>query len=193
MLILALATQAQTADEVEKRIANLPASERAYERFRFWFTQLPPDEQRSPDNQDRYRAYLKQRGFADAEVDSQLTLIEEEGRRSEVARWNRILTADRPAFNTNPNEFLVQMATGRKPGRALDVGMGQGRNTIWLAQQGWDTTGFDPAEKGRRAGAGERREGWRSDSHCDQGLRRFRFRRTTVGPHPVELCQLAWR
>ena len=25
--------------------------------------------------------------------------------------------------------------------------MGQGRNTIWLAQQGWDTTGFDPAER----------------------------------------------
>jgi SAM-dependent methyltransferase len=25
--------------------------------------------------------------------------------------------------------------------------MGQGRNTIWLAQQGWDVTGFDPAEK----------------------------------------------
>jgi SAM-dependent methyltransferase len=57
------------------------------------------------------------------------------------------LTAEKPTFNTNPNEFLVQMAKGRKPGTALDVGMGQGRNTIWLAQQGWDTTGFDPAEK----------------------------------------------
>jgi SAM-dependent methyltransferase len=39
------------------------------------------------------------------------------------------------------------MTKGRKPGTALDVGMGQGRNTIWLAQQGWETTGFDPAEK----------------------------------------------
>jgi hypothetical protein len=71
MLILALATQAQTVDEVEKRIANLPAPERAYERFRFWLTQLPPDgRQRGPDTQDRYRAYLKQRGFADAEVET---------------------------------------------------------------------------------------------------------------------------
>jgi SAM-dependent methyltransferase len=25
--------------------------------------------------------------------------------------------------------------------------MGQGRNAIWLAQNGWDVTGFDPAEK----------------------------------------------
>ena len=39
------------------------------------------------------------------------------------------------------------MVKGRKPGTALDVGMGQGRNAIWLAQQGWDVTGFDPAEK----------------------------------------------
>jgi SAM-dependent methyltransferase len=39
------------------------------------------------------------------------------------------------------------MVKGRKPGRALDVGMGQGRNALWLAQQGWDTTGYDPAEK----------------------------------------------
>ena len=39
------------------------------------------------------------------------------------------------------------MANRRKPGAALDVGMGQGRNAIWLAQQGWDVTGFDPAEK----------------------------------------------
>jgi SAM-dependent methyltransferase len=145
-LLLALATQAQTADEVEKHIANLPAPERAYERFRFWSTQLPPD-QRGPDLLDRYRAYLKQRGFADAEVDSQLKLIQEQGRSAEVARWNRILTAENPGFNTRPNDFLVQMAKGRKPGTALDVGMGQGRNTIWLAQQGWDTTGFDPAEK----------------------------------------------
>jgi 2-polyprenyl-3-methyl-5-hydroxy-6-metoxy-1,4-benzoquinol methylase len=39
------------------------------------------------------------------------------------------------------------MARNRKPGTALDIGMGQGRNAIWLAQQGWDVTGFDPADK----------------------------------------------
>jgi 2-polyprenyl-3-methyl-5-hydroxy-6-metoxy-1,4-benzoquinol methylase len=41
----------------------------------------------------------------------------------------------------------MEMAKDRKAGTALDVGMGQGRNAIWLAQQGWDVTGFDPAEK----------------------------------------------
>ena len=39
------------------------------------------------------------------------------------------------------------MVKGRPPGAALDVGMGQGRNAIYLAQQGWNVTGFDPADK----------------------------------------------
>ena len=39
------------------------------------------------------------------------------------------------------------MAKGRKPGTALDVGMGQGRNAIWLAQQGWDSQWPRPREK----------------------------------------------
>lgn len=65
----------------------------------------------------------------------------------EVERWNQILTAETPRFNTSPNAFLVEMTRGRTPGRSLDVGMGQGRNAIYLAQQGWDSVGFDPAER----------------------------------------------
>jgi SAM-dependent methyltransferase len=62
-------------------------------------------------------------------------------------RWNKILTADNPTFNTEPNEFLIRMIGDKTPGSALDVGMGQGRNSIWLARQGWAVTGFDPADK----------------------------------------------
>jgi SAM-dependent methyltransferase len=46
-------------------------------------------------------------------------------------------------FSTAPNAFMVRMITGRKPGRALDVAMGQGRNALWLASRGWTVTGFD--------------------------------------------------
>jgi SAM-dependent methyltransferase len=53
-------------------------------------------------------------------------------------------------FSRKPNAFLVEAAQHRKPGKALDAGMGQGRNSIYLARQGWDVTGFDPADEGVR-------------------------------------------
>jgi len=51
-------------------------------------------------------------------------------------------------FSTKPNAFLVEMVRLRKAGTALDVGMGQGRNSIFLAQQGWDVTGIDSSDEG---------------------------------------------
>ena len=138
--------RAQTPDEVEKAIANLPPPQRAYERFRAWINSQPPD-QRGADMGERYRNYLKGRGFSDGDAAEQLKLVDGQGARSEIERWNRILTSKEPAFNTKPNAFLMEIAKSRKPGAALDVGMGQGRNSIWLAQQGWTVTGFDPAER----------------------------------------------
>ena len=145
-LFCAAAAAAQSADEVEKSIANLPPEQRAWERFRFWINSLPP-EQHDGQVEARYRAYLKTRGFSEAEIGAQIKLVDEQGEHSEVERWNQILTAEKPRFNIRPNAFLMEIAKTRKSGTALDVGMGQGRNAIWLAQQGWDVTGFDPAEK----------------------------------------------
>jgi len=53
-----------------------------------------------------------------------------------------------PVFNTKPNAFLAACIQGRKPGVALDVGMGAGRNSIYLAEQGWRVVGFDIARAG---------------------------------------------
>jgi len=39
---------------------------------------------------------------------------------------------------------LLQEAVRKLPtGKALDAGMGRGRNAIWLASLGWDVTGYD--------------------------------------------------
>lgn len=116
-----------------------------YEAFRAWVNRLPPAER--ADALERYRKVLTEQGVGAAEVDRRLRIIGEQGQRLEVERWNRILTAEKPMFNTSPNAFLVEVTRGRKPGTALDVGMGQGRNAIYLAQQGWTVTGFDPADK----------------------------------------------
>jgi len=120
-----------------------------YENFRAWFTQQPVQVQNGPDAdlEARYRAHLQQQGLGTSEIDAQIRIIDQQGRRLEIERWNRILTAEQPRFNTKPNSFLVEIAKSRKPGKALDVGMGQGRNAVWLAQEGWEVTGFDPAER----------------------------------------------
>lgn len=55
-----------------------------------------------------------------------------------------------PTFNTAPNAFLADVTRGRPTGRALDVGMGMGRNALFLARAGWDVTGFDVAAVGVR-------------------------------------------
>jgi SAM-dependent methyltransferase len=56
--------------------------------------------------------------------------------------------AEPPRFNQQPNRFLMDCIANRKPGFALDVGMGNGRNAIALAQKGWQVTGFDIAAAG---------------------------------------------
>jgi len=63
-------------------------------------------------------------------------------------RWNNSLVHDTTyVFNKRPNTLLVETVKGKKVGRALDIGMGQGRNSIFLAQQGWIVTGFDIADE----------------------------------------------
>ena len=62
--------------------------------------------------------------------------------------WDRAYSDPSLVFNTAPNAFLTEVVKGLKPGRALDIGMGQGRNSVYLAKLGWDVTGFDISERG---------------------------------------------
>lgn len=117
-----------------------------FDRYIGWLSALPVDE-RKGDLVERYRTVLRSSGIAEAEVDRQVAIVQREEQRAEADRWNRYFTAEKPRFNTMPNAFLVQVAEGRTPGTALDVGMGQGRNSLWLARQGWRVTGFDPADQ----------------------------------------------
>jgi hypothetical protein len=63
--------------------------------------------------------------------------------------WNAIYREGRD-FNHAPSRFLVEMTAGSKPGVALDVAMGQGRNSLYLASHGWRVTGVDTSEVGIR-------------------------------------------
>lgn len=125
-----------------------PEEMRTYSAFRTWITSHSDLQKASEDVViERYRAELRSQGKSDTEVDATIAVLRKVGDRAEVEMWNRVLTNPNPTFNTAANEFLVTMTKGLKPGRSLDVGMGQGRNTIYLAQQGWDSVGFDPADR----------------------------------------------
>ncbi len=43
----------------------------------------------------------------------------------------------------DPDEALVELAGDLEPGRAVDLGAGEGRNSLWLARAGWDVTAVD--------------------------------------------------
>jgi len=150
---LAWWTAAQLPAEAQAQSSQQDTDVRIYERFRAWVSKQPVTVSRTEvaaqqtDLMNQYRKVLAADGLSDVEIERQLRIIIEQGRRLEVDRWNRILTAATPSFNTQPNAFLVRMTREVRPGTALDVGMGQGRNAIYLAQQGWTVTGFDPAEQ----------------------------------------------
>jgi SAM-dependent methyltransferase len=72
--------------------------------------------------------------------------------------WNKVYSADRPIFLQQPTALLVDAVKDRRPGKALDIGMGQGRNAIFLARQGWDVTGFDPSDEGVRQAQAQARK-----------------------------------
>jgi SAM-dependent methyltransferase len=46
-------------------------------------------------------------------------------------------------WSGNPNGTLVNEIRGLAPGRALDVGSGEGGDALWLTEQGWEVTATD--------------------------------------------------
>jgi SAM-dependent methyltransferase len=69
---------------------------------------------------------------------------------AETERWDEVYANEPHLYSTEPNALLVEVAQAMPPGRALDIGMGQGRNARWLASHGWDVTGVDVSAEGVR-------------------------------------------
>ncbi len=50
-------------------------------------------------------------------------------------------------WSGNPNGTLTAEVEGLAPGRALDVGAGEGGDAVWLAEQGWRVTASDISQR----------------------------------------------
>src|SRR5918997_1941704 len=91
------------------------------------------------------------------------------GAAAQAPEWDaRYRERDGAMWSGRPNGRLVAEVASLAPGRALDVGCGEGADAIWLAQRGWTVTGVDvsavalerAAQHAVDAGVGDRIE-WR--------------------------------
>lgn len=102
-----------------------------------------------------YAAKLQKDGRSEAEVREAVAVLTTQ--LAERSDWigvyydkvfTRPATGDPAAdgFASRPSALVADAIQGVKPGAALDVGMGQGRNAVYLATLGWTVTGFDISE-----------------------------------------------
>ena len=128
-----------------------PADEQIWQDFLKWFDARPESTTFRVLMRD-YRQKLAADGLAPSVIDQRIAVIEKavRERRGEWARifYNKSYASATYTFNTDPNAFLVRMVESLKPGKALDSGMGQGRNAVFLAHKGWEVTGYDISEQG---------------------------------------------
>ena len=90
-----------------------------------------------------------------------------------AADWDARYGSDQ-MWSGNPNGTLVDEVRGLPPGRALDVGAGEGGDAVWLAEQGWHVTASDISQRAldRVAAEAERRGLHIARLHADANARR---------------------
>jgi SAM-dependent methyltransferase len=124
--------------------------ERAWADFLRWL-ETAPQANGPLEILNGYRAAVQSRGLPPAESDQQLTTVMRL-MRDRTDAWamifDNIYASRTPNFSTAPSPLLMAAIDGRAAGRALDVGMGQGRNAVALALKGWDVTGIDISDEG---------------------------------------------
>ena len=123
--------------------------ESVWRAFMAWFKTAPPT---AGNPFGAYAASLQAAKTPEAEIRRRSDLLMRMVReRSDWVEpfydkvFARLLTGD-PAtdgFTEAPSEILIEAVKGLTPGTALDAGMGQGRNSVYLAGHGWKVTGFD--------------------------------------------------
>ncbi len=61
--------------------------------------------------------------------------------------WNEVYSGDDYYYGTSPNDFLVEHI-GKLSGRVLSLAEGEGRNAVFMAEQGLEAWAVDDSETG---------------------------------------------
>jgi len=170
------------------------ADDLAWQRFLGWLKVAPPANGPLEILQG-YQASLTSQGLAPVDAGRELGAVMRLMRERHDAwplMFDRIYTSATPNFDTKPNALLMAAIEGRAPGRALDIGMGQGRNAVALAIKGWSVTGFDVSAEGLAvAKAQAARAGVAiaaiqdSDDHFDPGTNQWDLIAVIYGPGSI--------
>jgi SAM-dependent methyltransferase len=120
--------------------------------FTIWLQRQPPNSK--PGDLIRfYRESLLRQGIPDDEARRRMGVVSNSiftRRKGVELLWDKVFAGNNPIFIQSPSALVMNAIEGRTPGKALDIGMGQGRNSVYLAARGWDVTGFDPSGEGVR-------------------------------------------
>ncbi len=101
-----------------------------------------------------YKSQLIASGLSEGTTSEYLSILQKLAKEKhldlDAIDFDKYYLNDTPNFVKTPNAFLAAVISDVKPGLALDIAMGQGRNSVFLAEKGWDVTGFDIATEGPR-------------------------------------------
>jgi 2-polyprenyl-3-methyl-5-hydroxy-6-metoxy-1,4-benzoquinol methylase len=61
--------------------------------------------------------------------------------------WDRLYASRDAKVPVNPSAIVLETTANLPPGTALDIGMGNGRNAVYLARKGWKVTGIDASRE----------------------------------------------
>ncbi len=75
-----------------------------------------------------------------------LNLVPAQTRQKAPQSWDQIYLNPDARVPVNPSALVLETTANLPAGVALDAGMGNGRNAIYLARKGWKVTGVDLSE-----------------------------------------------
>ncbi len=86
--------------------------------------------------------------LGDAEKVRRALLVTGKAVGVESEDWNRRYEGTELLWTAQANRVLMSEVGTMAPGRALDLGCGEGRNAVWLGSHGWRVTGVDFSDVG---------------------------------------------
>ncbi len=64
---------------------------------------------------------------------------------SPAQHWEQRYAEREQIWSGRPNALLVDLVSSLEPGKVLDLGCGEGGDSVWLATRGWEVTAVDIA------------------------------------------------